>query len=122
MTEVYLISSQIYYESPNNCYKRIITIDRTPNGPLSSLTRRINNPKLSPYQTSSSCARESCVLALYSQTTNEVLDISNQGTLLTFLYQNDYTIDTELTNVMRKQTTQNNCELLFVIKYTAGGG
>lgn len=115
MTEVYLISSQIYYDNANNSHKRIITIDHTPKGPLSALTRRINIPRLSSYHTNAKC-----VLAIHSDITNEVLDITNQGALLTYLLQNNYTVDTDMTNLINKQPAQDSSVLLYVIKYIPG--
>ena len=65
-TESYVISSQIYYDTFNTCYKRILTVDRMPTGTLATITRRIQNNKLSEFknrrravQSAASCAPSS---------------------------------------------------------------
>ena len=116
-----MISSQVHYDSFKQCYMRIFTIDRQPKGPLASMTRALNSSKLSPFQENSPCCNNdfSCVRAIYSNATGELYDMREQSVLITFILQNGYTIDTELTKLLQNNRVKdsNNRQLMYVIKY-----
>jgi len=119
MSETYSISTQVFNDLQTNCYKRIFTIDREPLGPLQNLVKRIQNPKLSKFQTFNSCGeRKSCILAIYNpDDLFSLLTVDQQPRLLTFLMQNNYTIDTNITKLMMKNPVQSQDRLMFMITY-----
>tara|TARA_B100001057_G_C22325462_1_gene747395 strand:+ start:72 stop:431 length:360 start_codon:yes stop_codon:yes gene_type:complete len=119
MSETYSITTQVFNDLRTNCYKRIFTIDRQPLGPLKNLVKQIQNPKLSEFQTFNSCGeRKSCVLAIYNpDNLFNLLTINEQPRLLTFLNQNNYTVDTNITKIMMKNRVQSQDRLMFIITY-----
>lgn len=121
MTEVYIISSQIHYDGIKGCYMRIMTIDRKPSGPLANLTRTLHTSKLSPFQdTSPCCENDHCILALYSVTNGKILQPCDQAILLSFLIQNGYTVDSNVTTIFQNNRVKssNKKQIMFVINYT----
>ena len=121
MNETYMIFSQVHYDSVKGCYLRILTMDRKPQGPLANWVRILHSSKLSPFQESSPCCTsEHCIFAMYSQDTGHLLQLCSQPLLLTFMLQNGYTIDSELTKIMQNNRVKssNKKQLMFVIHYT----
>ena len=118
MGETYILSTQVYYDTINHCYTHIFTIDRSPSGALSNMTRTINTPKLSPFKENSPCCTEpKCTIALCRADTRELLGIHEQPFLINFLLTNGYTINTELTKLLIKNPVKfsSKSKLLFVI-------
>ena len=118
-TETYIISSQIYYDSFNSCYKRILTLDRMPSGPLSAITKRVATPKLSEFKQSTPCCpTERCVFALQNpepQQGNELLTIEDSAFLITYLATNGYTINTSLTELALKNPVKSEKQIIYII-------
>ncbi len=118
-TESYVISSQIYYDSFNTCYKRILTVDRMPTGTLATITRRIQNNKLSEFKESTPCCPiERCVYALYHPSASyrsDFLTIEDQGIFLTFLTTHGYTINTSLTELTLRNPIKSEKQIMYVI-------
>ena len=58
----YTLIVRPFYDQIYNCYRKIITVNTTPNGPLSTLTKKVTDPKLSPFQEQSICCpQEKCI-------------------------------------------------------------
>lgn len=94
--ETYIISNETYYF--NNKYQKIFTIDRLPKGKLSTIVKQTNTMKRSEFQPNES----NCILALYNPIHhNRLLKHTDEGVLLSFLQQNGYTVDTELTKIIK---------------------
>ena len=119
MSEIYTIGSQPYYNNLAKCYTHIYTIDRMPLLPLANIVRRVNNPKLSPFQTSSDCCstyNNNCILALFNPTSlQELLRPGQEAILFSYLVSNGYTIDTSLTKILKNAPVQNGSRLLCTI-------
>ena len=108
----FTITTQPYLDKSswdNQCYKNILMVNVVPDGPLNSLVRRLQLPRLSPFQTGGPCNQtQQCGLVLLNpfsnlscgkkgcnyMTPNEIPD------LYSFLTSNGYQIDTQLTNMM----------------------
>lgn len=104
MPIVHTIYSQPFYDNMNKCYTRIYVIDRNPEAPLSNIIRRIQTPRLSPFQTS----ENSCALAIYNPNQiQQLLQVGEEAILFTYLLTNGYTIDTSLTKLLK--STNNMC-------------
>lgn len=118
-TESYVISSQIYYDTFNTCYKRILTVDRMPTGTLSTITRRIQNNKLSEFKESTPCCPiERCVYALYHPSPShrsDFLSVEDQGIFLTFLTTHGYTINTSLTELTLRNPIKSEKQIMYVV-------
>ncbi len=119
MPETYSISTQMYYDSIEQCYKRIYVVDRQPNGPLGGIVKTLHTPKLSPFQEASPCCPiNNCVRAIYNPLhPYRLLMVDEQVTLIQFLTANQYTIDTSLTKLILKNPVQPTNQLMFMITY-----
>ena len=111
----FTITTQPYLDKSslnNQCYKNILMINVVPDGPLNAFVRRLQLPRLSPFQTGGSCDQiQQCGLVLInpflnscSYSNNSVKNGSNYMTpneipnLYSFLTANGYQIETQLTN------------------------
>ena len=115
MTETYTISSQIYYDTYNTCYKRILTIDRKPrSAPLTQIVKRVSMPKLSEFKQSTACCPiDKCIYAFYNpHNPSELLRLEDQALLITYLSTNNFTINTALTQLMLDNPIKQSSEKL----------
>ncbi len=127
---VYIISKDTHYDNLNKCYKKILTIDREPEGELKTKIKLLNNSKLSPFQENTPCSNyKPCLYVITDRIINsssscsgsgscgELLDIDRQGELITFLLKNNYTIESDLTRLLIENSTSN--DIVFAIKYNS---
>lgn len=122
------LTSQPYYDQYNQCYKNIITLNAEPQGPLRRLVKKIQLPKLSPFQVESPCNPiPKCALAIQHfsddgacnwkggcnlMTPNDIPD------LMTFLLSNGYQFETQLTNMLNQSELKlTDKKLAFTITY-----
>lgn len=125
------LSSQPYLDTYNKCYKNIVTINLLPQGPLSTLVRRINFPKLSPFKQTGSCntikqcglsllSLEECNSCNYKFGTN-LMVVDEIPNLFSFLLSNNYTIDTSVTKMLNQSdirfNTNDGNKLICFITY-----
>ncbi len=101
--ETYMISSTIYLDQLHKCYKKILTIKPEPSEPLKTYTRRIHLPKLSPFKQNSCCEPvERCTYAIMNPSApGEFLRFEDINELFSLLLTNNYTINSELTNLLK---------------------
>ena len=121
--KIYSLSSIPYYDSINQCYTKIIVINKEPEKELSKITRRVRNNKLSPFQgMNQSCRQNSCIFAITK--INDCSCINNNSSLLCvdeipelfdFLLNNNYTIDTSITKIMNKSQVKPCGDLICYI-------
>ena len=113
----YVLTVQPYLDQYNKCYKKIVTINIQPTGPLSQHVKRINPPKLSPFKQPSPCCPVSqCILAITDINDPSQLMCANEiPNLFSFLSMNGYTIDTNLTKMMNESEVKLDNKLLCFI-------
>ena len=122
----YCITSETYYDNINICYKNIFIINNMPKGPLSEIVRQLHMPEASAF--TSSYKRRKCVNAIYriNEEThnncdncdkNNLMNPDDIGSLFNFLLQNNYKIDTSLTNMMNKSDVKQTNKLVCFISY-----
>lgn len=124
--QTFTITSQPFYDQYNQCYKNIMMLNAEPQGPLRKFVRRINLPKLSPFQTEGPCNPiQKCGLALQGfeyygcnkygcnlMTPNEIPN------LISFLQANGYQIETQLTNMLNQSEIKlTEKRLAFIVTY-----
>ena len=116
---MYSISSQPFYDSYNECYKNILTINTKPNPQelLSTIVKRIQTPQLSPFQQSTSCCPiPKCIYALYKIHNNcELMTPDDIPELFNFLISNNYKIDTSITKMMNNSEVKMTNKLVCFI-------
>jgi hypothetical protein len=117
----YIISSRPYYDSMNQTYCNILAINREPIGPLQKLVTRINQIKLSDFQTfNNDCCDSSssrCFYGLKCINGHGYMTIDNISDLFTFLVNNGYHVDTSLTKVMRECPIKTSMPLICMVSY-----
>ena len=124
----YMISTKVYLDNYNQCYKNIVVINLQPEGPLGKIVRKIHTPQLSPFNSISPCCKtKECSFALFSL--NDVCFNGEKNgclmcedeipNLFSFLLSNGYKIDTSLTKMMNQSEIKiSNDKLLCFITYT----
>ena len=124
MSEIYNISSLIYYDNFKESYYPILTINKYPLGQLSSLIKQIRLEKLSPFTTpniNTNNCRQMCLYAIKSiNCDNELMNPDEIQDLYEFLSTNNYTIDYQFTNLINKSKNNhiNKKKLIMYISYT----
>ena len=134
----FTITSQPFYDQYNQCYKNILMVNVEPKGPLRKFVRRIQLPKLSPFQQEGPCNPiQKCGLALhqigsfssasssYSSCCGKNGDLmtpSEIPNLITFLLGNGYQMETQLTNMLNQSEVKiaggnNNKKIAFMVTY-----
>ena len=121
--------SQPYLDRFNQCYKNIVVINLPPQGPLSSLVKRVNFPPLSEFKQQGTCSTtpfKQCGLALttlngYCSIKNgdNLMVIDEVPDLISFLVSNGYTVDTSITKMfndsdIRFDTNTGNKLICFI--------
>ena len=135
--KTFTITSQPFYDQYNQCYTNIMMINVEPQGPLRRLVRRTKLPRLSPFQREDPCNPiQQCGLAIQSlrgfvngnghsfgkSTKNNSscgLMIPDEiPDLITFLTENGYQIETQITNMLLQSDIKlSNKRLAFSATY-----
>ena len=120
---MYQLSIKPYYDNITKCYQKIVTISAKPKGPLEKYVKQIRTPKLSPFQVnsySSNCCKSepACIYAIKSFDNHgcELLCIHQIDQLFTFLLENKYKINTEVTKILKKTQSYNSDSLICFIE------
>jgi hypothetical protein len=124
--KTFTITSQPFYDQYNQCYKNIMMVNVEPQGPLRRLVRRINFPRLSPFQREGPCNPiQKCGLAIqglnYSGCNKSGCDLMSPNEipdLVSFLLENGYQIETQLTNMLNQSEIKlTEKRLAFTVTY-----
>ena len=119
MKLLYSLESIPYYNSIQQEYTNILTLNKSPDGPLKSITKTVRMNKLSPFETYNNiCPKPSCVIGI-AQINNpsHLMCIDDLPNLFEFLINNGYTIDNSVTKVLQKSNIKRNGNLICMIQY-----
>lgn len=118
---LFKIQTTIWYDTHEQCYFNALTINGMPTGKLAELVVRKNRPKISPFDTMSASSSTSkydrplsldsnststynqnhnCPYLIYSPNKDRALSENDYDWLLSFLVENDYTIDYQMTKMI----------------------
>ena len=89
-----------------SCYRKVLTINKIPEGALAGIVKTIKREKLSVFKQSySPCSKnDACMNVILNPTDkNEYLFEEDLAELMTFLVENGYTIDTKLSKLMQSR-------------------
>jgi hypothetical protein len=116
--------SRPYYDPYKQCYQNIVTINLFPEGPLSTIVRKITFPPLSPFKEPNNCQRRinNCGLALTTldfQGCNNLMCVDEVPDLISYLLSNGYKVDTNIsqmfnTSDVRFDTNNANQFICFI--------
>ena len=106
----YKISTTLYLDKFTECYRTIVIINKSPDGPLKKHVKSIPRNKLSPFEGDNYCSNKpSCYHVLYNFNGNkELLCVEEIVDLFNFLSLNGYTIDNSLSKIFNKNDKLNN--------------
>ena len=107
--------SQPYLDRVNECYLTLITINTMPQGPIREKVVRVKMPPLSEFKEPSPCApRQMCALALRALDRCGLMTIDDLPNLMSYLTENNYEYNKGITNVIRRNDTQNKETIAFI--------
>ena len=106
----YAIFSTPYYDTFEERYKNILTINKSTAGELVKIIRRIKFFQLSPFK---SVKRVMCGYGICLNG-NTLATVDEIPELFSFLMMNGYTIDTSLTKMMNESDVRINDEYKLV--------
>lgn len=118
---VFKISSQVYLDKFNKCYKKIIVINEIPDD-LKSHIRTVKKEKLSIFDYEDCCNETSKCIYSFVDQHKQLLKENQFEYLLNILATNNYSINYDLTNMMKQSNNNNNTNknlLCYVFKSTA---
>jgi len=115
---MYTLSIIPYLEKCGN-YTNIVIINSIPEGPLRMFVRRIQLPRLSPFQNnynrSYGSSTRKCALAIVlpSAMENRLVNVNDIPDLFQFLTSNGYKIDSKITNMMNRSDVRLSNETIL---------
>ena len=123
---LYSFYIQPYYDTANEQYINIVTINKNPNGPLSNYITTLRYNKLSDFSGFNKTCKPLCIYAikninLSSCNNLNLLSAENIDELVTFLIENNYTINKDITKIMNNEKiyVNNGKKLLFYTNYSS---
>jgi hypothetical protein len=104
----FTITSSPYYDRCSQQYQNILMLNVEPDGPLKTFVRRLQLPRLTPFQPDN--PEDTCGLVLTNFLNNQNKNNNRNGLmtpndipdLYSFLTASGYQIDTQLTNMMNQ--------------------
>jgi hypothetical protein len=119
---MYTLNISNYHDTYNKCYRKIITINKYPEGPLQKYVSRIANKKLSSFQQSTPCCPiNPCIFILKSienvHDYQNFMMIDEIPDLFGFLSCNDYVIHEKMNELMVNSSVSFQDPLLCFISY-----
>ena len=116
---MYQLTSEIYLDKFNKCYKKIIIISPNPtDNSLNSIIKTIPKEKLSPYDDVSPCCPTSkCLHAFVNPNEKcELLCVDQISILFQYLLTNGFTINPDITKIMQDSDVKIPNLICFISK------
>lgn len=121
----YTIMIQNYYDTNLQYYRNILILNKEPIGPLNKYIKKISMPYLSPFTNSFSNDmnntnnNNTCLYAIIDFMDNtKLMCVNNIPDLFSFLINNGYIIDYNLTKIIKNTTCASKNDLICYITYT----
>jgi len=118
----YTLTMQPYYDHINQCYTNILTLNKEPVGPLKSIVKRLNPPKLSEFNYLSydnkCCYERKCIYAICNvDDKNEFMCVNDISNLFEYLINNNYIVDKSLTKMFENLSIKLTNPIICFISY-----
>ena len=107
----YIITAQPYLNQHTKQYQNILVVNDRTSGPLSQRIVRINPPKLSPFNSSSSLSQ--CIYAIRNEANDDYMTVNDFPEFSLYLVSNGYTIDYDMTKLLQNTITENRVLCVF---------
>tara|TARA_B100000524_G_scaffold170527_1_gene87286 strand:+ start:1877 stop:2242 length:366 start_codon:yes stop_codon:yes gene_type:complete len=118
---MYTLNISNYHDTFNKCYRKIITINNYPEGPLQKYVSRVANKKLSPFQQNTPCNPiKPCIYIINSISNTyyqNYMTIDEIPDLFHFLKCNNYVIDEKLNEIIVNSSVSFQDPLLCFVSY-----
>jgi hypothetical protein len=112
--KLYTLKSEIYLDKLIEEYRKIVIINKMPEGILRNYVIRLRNNKLSIFDVNN-VERPNCIYGIKNPLTNELLEVDDITDLFSFLLENNYEIDNSISKILLKNKNTNN-NFICVIK------
>ena len=120
---MYSLVGAPFYDERNQCYKKIIRINKFPSGPgpLQQIVKRVRSPRLSHFDTFSyNCGSNAfnppCIFVICNPLSpHQFLTVDELPELMSFLIDNGYKIDTSITKMLMKSNVKPSNDLICYI-------
>ena len=120
---MYSLVGAPFYDERNQCYKKIIRINKFPQGPgpLQQIVKRVRSPRLSRFDVfSNNCGINAfnppCIFVICNPLSpHEFLTVDELPELMSFLIDNGYKIDTSITKMLMKSNVKPSNDLICYI-------
>lgn len=106
-----------YLDTYNKCYKKVLTVQTQPPGPLNNYVIRKNREKLSQFQQSTPCCPISSCMYILKNDCGELFTPDTIPELVNILISNGYTVDYNMTKLFPKMNVKMQSQLLFYVSY-----
>lgn len=119
MPQLYQIKSEVWLNRHDECYKNIITISPPPKDKsLKMVTKLYNRERLSPFQERSPCCpQNNCMYVVMDPNDKcEMLCVDQLDVLFSYLLENNFTFNTDLTKMMFQSRVQIKNLIAFISK------
>jgi len=123
---MYSLVGAPFYDERNQCYKKIIRINKFPQGPgpLQQIVKRVRSPRLSRFDVfTDNCSINAfnppCIFVICNPNApHEFLTVDELPELMSFLIDNGYKIDTSITKMLMKSNVKPSNDLICYISDT----
>ncbi len=120
---MYSLVGAPFYDERNQCYKKIIRINKFPSGsgPLHQIVKRVRSPRLSHFDVfSDGCGSNAfnppCIFVICNPNVpHQFLTVDELPELMSFLIDNGYKIDTSITKMLMKSNVKPSNDLICYI-------
>ena len=113
--KTFTLFSQPYLDRINQCYLDLITLNNMPMGPLKDLVVSVRLPPLSEFKQEGPCSRtQMCVFVLRSPYRCCLMTIDELPELMSYLVENNYSLNKSITKILQKNDTGGKQTLTFV--------
>ncbi len=124
---MYSLVGAPFYDERNQCYKKIIRINKFPSGPgpLKQIVKRVRSPRLSHFDVYSydcgfNAFNPPCIFVLCNPLSpHQFLTVDELPELMSFLIDNGYKIDTSITKMLMKSNVKPSNDLICYISDVA---
>ena len=119
---MYQLTSEVYLDKYNECYKKVIVLRPAPNDDvLKKITRLVNVEKLSPFKDRSPCCGEETCKYIICNPNNQkcncdFLCVKDIHILFNYLITNGYSVNTDITKIMQKSDVKIKNLICFISK------